>query len=275
MNEYRVHRVTSLEIPQLAPYRTLRRTAQHLQEGIFVAEGGKVVTRLLDSHWRVVSMLMTDEWFTTILFLVGAERLHGVDVFLAGKPLLESIVGFRLHQGIMAVGKLPAERSLHELLAPIPQPYVIVALDGLVHAENVGVVVRNCAAFGVDAILVSSTSASPYLRRAVRNSMGGVFRVPVLHVEHLPLTLDELKHHYAFSIIVADAHAERTLESADVSGNVCVVFGNEDKGVSEDVQPTATQRIRIPMHNAMDSLNVASASAVMLYEIRRRIPLRT
>lgn len=271
MNEYRVHRVTTLEIPELAPYRTLRRTTEHAQQGIFVAEGEKVVRRLLASHWRVVSMLMTEEWFTTIRSSVAAERLHAVDVFLADKPLLETIVGFRLHQGIMAVGNVPTERSLYELVATLAHPHLIVALDGLVHAENVGVVVRNCAAFGVGAILVSPTSASPYLRRAVRNSMGGVFKVPVLHVEHLPHTLDELKRRYASRIIIADAHAECTLESADVSGNVCVVFGNEDEGVSEEVQSTAIQQVRIPMDNEMDSLNVASASAVILYQIKKRI----
>ncbi len=265
-----VHRIGSLELPQLQPYRTLRRPQGHLEQGIFVAEGEKVVRRFLASDWTVLSLLMTQEWFDAIIPSVNELRLEGVEIFVGEKKMLETIVGFPLHQGIMGVGRVPTERSLRETIAVLPSPHFLLALDGLVHAENVGTVVRNCAAFGVDGIIVGKTSASPYLRRAVRNSMGGVFKVPVVHVENLAASLDWLKNSHGTRIIIADAHAEQTIHDTDFAGNICIAFGNEDAGISESVEAVATDRVRIPMHKSTDSLNVASASAVMLYEARKR-----
>ncbi|TLY28322.1 MAG: hypothetical protein E6K56_10090, partial [Ignavibacteria bacterium] len=143
----------------------------------------KVVRRLLDSNLPVISLLLTEEWYEKLL--AGSPlpsrpmppNIADASIFVAGKKLLESIVGFNLHQGIMAVAKMPADRSLEETLHNTSRPYLLVALDGLVSAENVGVVARNCAAFGVDAVISGETSSSPYLRRAVRNSMGAVFHL--------------------------------------------------------------------------------------------------
>ncbi|MDL1891784.1 RNA methyltransferase [Sphingobacteriales bacterium CHB3] len=270
MSNLSIHRITSLELPQLQPYHTLRRPQDHLEQGIFVAEGEKVVRRFLSSDWQTISLLLTEEWLEEIVRTADERRLDGVEIFVGEKALLETIVGFPLHQGIMAVGRTPTELPLPELVPRLPAPFFLVALDGLVHAENVGVVVRNCAAFGVDAILVSRTTASPYLRRAVRNSMGGIFKLPCFHAKNLAHSLDWLKIAHNTRVIIADAHAEQTIDRADFSGNICVVFGNEDAGVSADVESVATDKIGIPMHSGMNSLNVASASAVVLYEARRR-----
>lgn len=267
MAPFTIHRISSLEIPALQPYRTLRRSHDHLRQGIFVAEGEKVVRRFLASAWTVRSLLLTQEWFDRIVPLVPESRLADAEVYIGEKKLLETIVGFPLHQGIMAVGKLPPERSLEETVATLPSPHLLVALDGLVHAENVGVVVRNCAALGVDGLIVGKTSASPYLRRAVRNSMGGIFKLPCVHVEHLAASLHQLNNNQGTRIIIADAHARLSIHAVDFSGNLCIVFGNEDAGVSDAVDAIATDRVRIPMHHGTDSLNVASASAVFLYQI--------
>ena len=265
-----VHRIDSLELPQLQPYRTLRRPQGHLEQGIFVAEGEKVVRRFLASEWNVISLLMTQEWFDAIIPSVNELRLEGVEIFIGEKKMLETIVGFPVHQGIMGVGRVPTERSLRETIAVLPSPHFLVALDGLVHAENVGVVVRNCAAFGVDGIIVSKTSASPYLRRAVRNSMGGIFKLPCVHVDDLANALLNLHQQFNTRIIIADAHAEASIHDVDFSGNICIVLGNEDEGVSKSVEAIATMKVSIPMQKQTDSLNVASASAVMLYEARKR-----
>ena len=269
MSKLRITHIASLDAPELQPYRTLRRPQDHLEQRIFVAEGEKVVRRFLDSDWDVISLLLTPEWLETIVSSTVESRLREAQVFVGGKNLLETIVGFPLHQGIMALGEVPREGSLEETIQRLPSPHFLVALDGLVHAENVGVIVRNCAGFGVDRILVSKTTASPYLRRAVRNSMGGIFKLPCKHVDDLPHSLEWLKTNYATRIIIADANAEATVEGADFSGNICIVLGNEDAGVSNEVNAVATDRVRIPMHNSTDSLNVASASAVVLYEGRR------
>ena len=263
-----IHRITSLELSELNPYRTLRRPQEHLDQGIFVAEGEKVVRRLLASELPTISLLLTDEWLARIS--ESHTKQLPPDIFVAEKQLLETIVGFRMHQGIMAVGRLPREPSLDDLVADSSMPRLFVALDGLVFAENVGVVVRNCAAFGVQGILVGANSASPYLRRAVRNSMGTVFRIQVIHTPVLSETLMALHSTHGMSIVVADAHTGISLYELDSRNDLCVVLGNEDAGASETVRSVASHAISIPMKKGVDSLNVASASAVVLAEVARQ-----
>ncbi len=265
-----IHHIDDLETPELAPYRTLRRPMDHIREGIFVAEGEKVVRRLLDSSLQVVSLLLTPEWYDQL----GGERIielrDGAKIYVAEKRVLETIVGYNLHQGIMAVGKIPGQQPLDRVIAGAPKPSLLVALDGLVNAENVGVVVRNCVAFGVHAIIVGETSSSPYLRRAVRNSMGAVFRLPIVQSDHLATSLSELRERHQMNIVAAHPHERATIHAADLKGDCCVVFGNEGGGISEEVLARCSERVGIPMMNGTDSLNVASASAVFLYEVSRQ-----
>lgn len=267
-----VQHISSLDLPELQPYRTLRRPEEHIRQGIFVAEGEKVVRRLLASNLSILSMLMTPEWYDIFmkdnLFPNSGHQQH--EIFIAPKTQVETIVGNSFHQGIMAVARVPANISLDELMQTVRTPHLLVALDGLVSAENVGVIVRNCAAFGVDGIIVGETSSSPYLRRAVRNSMGAVFTVPVVHVTDLVTTLSILHNRYATQTIAAHPHEKTSIHHAEFTGNVCIVLGHEGLGVSPEALNVCTNRIAIPMDNSTDSLNVASASAVFMYEARKQ-----
>ena len=281
MSAHGLRRVTSLEAPELEPYRTLRRPLEHFSQGIFVAEGEKVVRRLLDSKLSVVSFLLTDEWYEKLLSagLLPAgplssrplpSNIENASIYVAGKKLLESIVGFNLHQGIMAVAKMPEKRSLDEIVSSSARPHLLVALDGLVSAENVGVVVRNCAAFAVDGIISGETSSSPYLRRAVRNSMGAVFHLPVVHSGNLAESLQELSVRHQTCVVAATPQGGMTIQELDVTQNICLVFGNEGAGVSPQIMKQCQKRVLIPMAAGVDSLNVASASAVFLYGVTSR-----
>ncbi len=276
---YKIQEVTSLNLPELQPYRTLRRPIEHIRDGIFVAEGEKVVRRLLSSDLTIVSMLMTPQWYKQLFntehlsFITPSLQLSTIQqqtIFLAEKFLLESIVGFNLHQGIMAVANVPEARTLEETITGITQPHLLIALDGLVNSENVGVIVRNCAAFGVDGIIVGETSSSPYLRRAVRNSMGAVFGLPVVHSSNLVESLSMIKKNYSTKIIAANLGEDNSIHTTDLSGNICIVLGNEGEGISKSVLNACDMSVTIPMMNGTDSLNVASASAVFLYEARKQ-----
>lgn len=261
--------VQSLTIPELQPFRTLRRPHEHFKEGIFVAEGEKVVRRLLSSGLSVISMLLTPKWHEQ-LASTSALNNSAVTIYIAEKELLETIVGYNLHQGIMAVAKVPAEVPVENILSSKTESHFLVALDGLVNAENVGIVVRNCAAFGVDGVLAGETSSSPYLRRAVRNSMGTVFNLPVHHVSDLSATLRNLTERYGTRIIAAHPHEETTIHTCSFSGKICIVFGNEGEGISSRILDVCRERAAIPMNNGTDSINVASASAVFLYEAAKQ-----
>ncbi len=265
-----LHHVTSLDFPELQPYRTLRRPLAHQQLGIFVAEGEKVVQRLLESDLTIRSILLTPEWLSVYRSKIEA-RGERIELYVAEKKLLETIVGFNLHQGIMAVAQVPAPTTIEEVLARHSRPYFLAAVDGLTNSENLGMLVRNCAGFGLQALLVGETSSSPYLRRAVRNSMGAVFKLPVVQTENLAELLTTLRTRFAIRSFAAHPRAdERSLHQAQFGSDCCLVFGSEGGGISARVLEACDERVAIPMLNGVDSLNVAGASAVVFYEVVRQ-----
>ncbi|HUA67571.1 MAG TPA: RNA methyltransferase [Candidatus Saccharimonadales bacterium] len=282
----RVEKISSFDSLELQPYATLRRPLEHERQGIFVAESEKVVRRLLESQLTVVSVVLPEKWLEDFRSLLET-RSENVTVYLAEKKLLESLVGFTMFQGILAVGKLPAPVSLEEMLAKGRAPKLFVAVDELANAENLGALVRNCVAFDVQALIVGETSSSPYLRRAVRNSMGTIFELPVVelaklgqrhqftakpHVtkQTLPEYLQELRRH-GVRCFAAHPHTDKKFVSqADFSGDCCLVFGNEGDGISPAVLEACDEAVAIPMPSTVDSLNVGAAAAVFLYEVTRQ-----
>jgi len=267
---FNVQHINSLDLPELAPYRTMRRPISHETQGIFVAESEKVVRRLLESDFEVVSVLLPTKWLPTFEPLLQARR-EDIPVYVVEqKQVLEELVGFSMFQGILAVGRIRASVSLNDALSRSPLPRLFVALDALANAENLGVLVRNCVAFGVQALLVGETSASPFLRRAVRNSMGTIFQLPVVESANLVATLEELRRH-GVRCVAAHPHATaRTLAQAHLSGDCCIVVGSEGDGISPPVLAACDEAVAVPMAPSVDSLNVGSASAVFLYETNRQ-----
>jgi tRNA G18 (ribose-2'-O)-methylase SpoU len=267
---FTVHRIGDLDLPELAPYRTLKRPAEHEAQGIFVAEGDKVVHRLLASSLRVISVLLPEHRLAE--YERGLRnRAEELPVYaVTDKRVLEELVGFEMFQGVMAVAKIPTHCSLNELLAKCKSPRLFAAADGLTSAENIGVLVRNCVAFGVQALLVGETSASPFLRRAVRNSMGTIFQLPVIETTNLVNALSELRQQ-SVRCIAAHPHTDqKTLPNADLTRDCCIVFGSEGNGISAQVLAACAEAVAIPMPPSVDSLNVASAAAVFLYEASRQ-----
>jgi tRNA G18 (ribose-2'-O)-methylase SpoU len=264
-----IHRIDSFEIPELLPYRTMRRQQEQREQGIFVAEGEKVVRRLLESKLGVVSVLMPEKWLSSFDDLLSA-REESISVFLAEKALLETLTGFSMYQGLLAVGKVPPVTSLTNLLREKTKPWLFVAADGLSSAENLGALVRNCAAFGVTALLTSESCTSPFLRRAVRSSMGTIFELPVIERVALSHALAELR---ASNVRCVAAHARpEALSITEISleGDICVVLGSEGHGLSPEALEQCQQTALIPMAETVDSLNVATAAAVFLYEVKRQ-----
>lgn len=261
-----IHTVDTLDRPGLEPYRTMRRPADHETRGIFVAEGEKVVRRLLASPLGLRSFLLTPEWHEVLRGEISRRATPLLEVFLTPHDVMEGIVGFRFHQGIMAVGDVPPEPPVDSL----PRPHLLVALERIHHVENVGVILRNAAGLGADGIVVGETSCSPFLRRAVRNSMGSVFTMPVFRPAGMIRFLHALKERYGTRILAADPLGATPAWSEDFSGNICVVVGNEDAGVSGEVRALADAFVAVPMSHGVDSLNAGSAAAALLYEAARQ-----
>lgn len=266
-----VRKIESLDLPELQPYRTMRRPLEHREQGIFVAEGEKVVRRLLQSHFPVVSVLLPEKWLADYEPLIKARPEKEIPVFVVTeKSVLEQLVGFAMYQGVLAVGKIPARSSLAEILKRSPSPRLLAAVEALTNAENLGAVVRNCAAFNTQALIVGETSSSPFLRRAVRNSMGTIFQLPVVETSSLVQSLRELRTHGVRCIAAHPHVASRTLARANFKTDCCLVFGSEGHGISPAVLEMCDEAVAIPMPPTVDSLNVGAAAAVFLYEVNRQ-----
>ncbi len=222
----------------------------HCPPGYFVGDGLRVVRKMLE-RGAVTRLLCTPEW---------AEKLtlpEGIEILTAPRERLDRLVGFRLHQGLMALGRIPPPGPLRGSL--------LVALDDVSNTENVGAILRTCAAFGVDGVLIGPTTASPWLRRSVRVSMAAALQVPVHSVRDLAATLRPL------NAWAAHIHGElRTYTETDFRGDCCIVLGGEDKGPSDAVLAACRGAIYIPMAQGWDCLNVASSAAVLLAEVRRQ-----
>ena len=266
---FRVEKIDSFDRPELQPYRTMRRQLDQREQGIFVAEGEKVVRRLLESRFDVVSVIMPEKWLAELerLLLVRSENIR---IFIADKSLLETLTGFSMYQGLLAVGRIPRQKGLGETLEQSSRPHLLMAVDGLSSAENMGVLVRNCAAFGVQALIVGETCSSPFLRRAVRSSMGAIFQIPVIETPHLVETLRDLPKHGIRCVAAHPRVQEHTLVKADFTQDCCILFGSEGYGISPEALAVCADAVAIPMRPTVDSLNVGSASAVFLYEANRQ-----
>ena len=280
----RIEPITSLDLPELAPYRTLKRSASHAKLGIFVVEGDKVFDRLLESDFTVVSVLLIEERLAEYEARLRARPESDIAVFVCSKAVMEELAGFEIYQGVLAIARMPAPLALENILAAGPRPRLFVALDGLSNAENVGLLMRNCVAFGVSALIAGETCCSLFLRRTVRNSMGAIFKLPVFEagasrcddrtaqraIPTLVQTLRELRSQ-GVRCLAAHPHTDKKmLSQADFRGDCCVVFGSEGHGISPEVLAACDEAVVIPMANDVDSLNVSAAAAVFLYEANRQ-----
>ena len=219
--------------------------------GMFVGDGIRVVRKMVD-FGLATRILVANEWIHRL-----PANAEGVEIIVAPKERLHRLVGFKLHQGIMALGRIPPPKPLHGTF--------FVALDGLSNAENVGAVLRTCAGFGVDGVIYDRSTASPWMRRAIRVSIAAPLRVPVHLVDDLAAAIRPL-HAWAGHI-----HGSKVdYRSVDYTKPCCLVLGGEDKGVTDPVLASCAGVIYIPMAEGWDCLNVAGSAAVLMAEVRRQ-----
>ena len=261
--------VQSLDAPELALYRTLRRIEEHERAGVLVATNAKVLQRLLASRYTVVSALLTPAWLEKLEPQLRA-RPEELRVYVAEQKVLETITGYKLHQGALAVARIPPQPDFETLLKNSPRPLLLAAAEGIASAENLGAVVRSCAAFGAHFLIVGETCGSPFQRRAVSGSMGAIFEQPVARVDNLVATLAALRARGVRCLAAHPRPGAKKLAAVDLRGDCCLLFGAEGPGLTAAALAACDDMVEIPMPSHMNSLNVAAATAVFLYEATRQ-----
>lgn len=264
-----IQRIVDRSHPELEPYLTLRRPEYARRRGLMVTQGEKNVTRLLRSQFQVRSLLATERWLAE-LEPFWRPRVGQTQILVGERELLREIIGYRMYQDVMAVGVVPESPDLATVMMTVERPYLFVAFDGLANAENIGVAIRNCGAFGVQAILVDHSSCSPFLRRASRCAMGALFKIPTLENRSLESDFQQLRRSNVQIVAAMCDPESRPIHEVDLTRDTLLVLGSEGEGLRQHLVDQSDIRAYIPMSDETDSVNVASATAALLYETARQ-----
>ncbi len=241
--------------PRLSPYRNVKDRDLTGRDGLFMAEGKVVLERLFTSRLaETVSVLTTPER------LSGLAHLPDAPVYVVPQDVMDAIAGFPIHRGYLALGRYAPPLSLEEAVAG--ERARVLVLSGIANTDNMGGLMRNAAAFGVDAVVLDATCCDPLYRKAIRVSVGGVMEVPNYRVDDLIGTLQRLDlTPYALS-----PSGRVTLEQVKPAARSALLFGAEGPGLSADIMAACTT-VRIDMYGRFDSLNVATTSGIVLYQM--------
>lgn len=267
--------ISDLTLPELDPFARLTeaqlRSRQAPEKGLFIAESAKVIEHALDAGYVPVSFLMErrqiDGPARGLL-----DRCPDVPVYTANRSVLASLTGYELTRGMLCSMRRPVLPNVEEICAGARR---LAVLEGIVDPTNVGAIFRSAAALGIDAVLATPTCCDPLHRRAVRVSMGTVFQVPWTFIGSSAADwpengLAQLKH-FGFRT-AALALSENAVFIDDpalmAEGRLAIVLGTEGDGLSEATVAGCDYTVRIPMSHAVDSLNVAAASAVAFWQLR-------
>ena len=267
----RIERIDSLADSRVDPYRELREARLLDAQGLFVAESRGVVRSLLGGRrFRVRSLLLADRALADLR--PELERLADPPpVLLAPHARLCEIAGYSVHQGCLALVERGAPVPLEALLRRADSGRgLIVGIERLADPANVGSVFRNAQAFGADAVLLAPGGAEPLLRKAVRVSMAATLEVPFARVGDWPAGLEKLRAEgYPILACVTDRGA-LPLERFDRDASrVVLLFGNEGHGLDAATVAAADAALTIPMADGADSVNVATASGIVLHHFAR------
>lgn len=265
--------IPEAEDPRIAEYRDVRERDLVGRQGRFIAEG-EVVLRLLATHLddaartpqghRLISILLSDGQAARLEGL-----LHGLPaalpVYVAGQAVMDRIVGFPIHRGILALGEARVPVSAADQLARLGARALVVGVAGITNHDNMGGIFRNAAAFGADLVLLDSASCDPLYRKAIRVSVGASLIVPFARVADAREMMALLEG--AGVTMVALSPSGRESVSAFVRPpRVAALFGTEGPGLPEDVL-AAARTLAIPMAPGFDSLNVATTSGIVLHHL--------
>jgi tRNA G18 (ribose-2'-O)-methylase SpoU len=262
-----MERIESIDDPRVAAYRSLPdRTLRG--ENLFITEGRLLTRRLLESRYRAESVFVAEQHAAEFADVAG----HDVPLYVAPEPLLRQVVGFKFHLGVLGSGRRGEPYRLDDLPGrkPLDGPLRLVICPETTKPENLGLIFRSAAGFGVDGIVLGERCCDPFSRRSLRLSMGGVLQVPFAWSADPVADMRRLQDRWKLDIVAAvlDPRAER-LADFRWPARTAIVFGNEYHGIRAPWLEPCNRRVTIPMKPGTDSLNLGVAAGIFLYEMTK------
>ncbi|MDE6548196.1 MAG: RNA methyltransferase [Muribaculaceae bacterium] len=261
--------ITSVDDPRIKVFAKLTeaqlRNSLNPDDGLFIAESPKVIRVALNAGLDPVALLCEEKHIDGDAADIIA-RVPEVPVYTGQREVLAAITGYTLTRGVLCAMRRPVLPSVEELSASARR---VVVIDDVSDTTNIGAIFRSAAALGMDAVFMGPTACDPLNRRAVRVSMGSVFLIPWTRLDG---GLDQLKKYGFKTVAMALRH-----DSVEISDPVlknepklAIVMGTEGEGLPIETIDSSDYVVKIPMHNGVDSLNVAAASAIAFYALSLR-----
>jgi tRNA G18 (ribose-2'-O)-methylase SpoU len=262
-------RIVDRDDPRIAGFVSIRERDLTGRHGLFIAEGTVVLRMLAAAHGKA-------RGFSAEAILLLENRLAGVTDVLAGFPadvpvyvadaaVFDAIAGFNMHRGVLALGRRIESAEAHQLIASLPDDSLVLAACGISNHDNVGSMFRNAAAFGADAVFLDETSCDPLYRKSIRVSVGSVLTVPFCRAGSDETMLAALAE-AGFEIWALSPRGAVPVAAIPAGKRIALVAGTEGEGLSPKIM-AMFRTARIPQRPGLDSLNVAAASGIALYQL--------
>lgn len=257
-------RIRSVDDPRVA--RFVNTTDPHRVESTthFLVESENVVVRFLASDFECEQVLCAEHKVERIAPLLKPDT----ELLIADRRLVNEIVGFKFHSGVMAIGRRKAEGRIDELFRgkSANDDVTLLVLPEITDAANIGAMIRTAAAFGCDGVILGERCRDPFIRQTIRVSMGTIFFIPIIRSNDIRADLVALHERHGVELwaTVLDDDAQ-LLYQAQRSHRLGLLLGNEGPGLERDVVELCQRKVTIPMRRGTDSLNVGASCAVFLY----------
>ncbi len=268
-------RIVDFADPRIADYRNLKDAQLARDRGRFIVEGrGNLNVLLSRAAFAPESILLSDRAFSSLENEL-TQRAPACPIYVADQPLLDQVVGFPIHRGVLAVcargAALDPLALAKTLLTQEPSPRLVV-LEGIINHDNAGGIFRNAMVLGAHAVLLCPRSCDPLYRKAIRTSMGGSLVVPFARSTDLVELLKGLREiGYAVCALDPDPTGQDLASlDAETVGPAALLMGTEGGGLSAEALAEADLRLRIGMEPEVDSLNVSVATAIALHRLRKQ-----
>lgn len=262
--------ITSLANPKVKAVVKLRQRSHRDENRLMIAEGYREIKRALDHGYNPVQLFYCEELFLKGInepTLIERSRERGAEIISCSAPVFQKIAYRERPEGLLAVGPQPL-CTLKDL--KLPEHALIIVAETIEKPGNLGTILRSADAAGACAVIVCDKCTDIYNPNVVRASTGVIFSMPVVECS-TEEGLAFLREH-GFKILAATPHADALHFQVDLTGNVALVVGNEQFGLTDTWMNEAGLRVRIPMLGMADSLNVSAATTILLFEaVRQRV----
>lgn len=263
--------ITSLQNPKVKNAVKLADRKTRNETGLFLIEGYRELKRASDSGVSMQTLFICPKLFlgSNEQALIDQVRTSGAEIILCSEQVFQKLSYRDRPDGLVSIA-VQMQRHLKDLVARLASkkdPFLIIA-EAIEKPGNLGTILRSADAAGVDGVIVCDRCTDIYNPNVVRASVGTLFTIPVVEASssETMLWLKERK----IKVVAATPSAQEEFTDADLTGGVAIAVGTEQLGLTELWMQASDIKVRIPMHGVADSLNVATATTLLLYEVVRQ-----